>query len=71
MLYLHISTVAKYFSNYKLCVRGPKSNVCKTFAIKGPAKAGDSYFSKVGWRKNFPYQGPGSTRSPGTTRLSR
>jgi hypothetical protein len=61
-LVLGISTQAKYFPSYQLCVKGPKSKVCKSFAIRAPAKAGDTYFSKVAWRKNFPNQGPGVYR---------
>jgi hypothetical protein len=62
VLFLRINTVAKYFSTYQLCVKGPKSRVCKTFPMRAPDKVGDSYSSKVGWRKNFPYQGPGTYR---------
>lgn len=62
VLFLNMSLAAKYFSNYKLCVTGPKSRVCKTFAVRAPAKAGDTYYSKVNWRRNFPYQGAGTYR---------
>ena len=58
-LLLEISTFAHYFDRYSLCVRGPKSKVCKTFAVK-PTGEGDFYGSRVRWRDNFPYQGPGA-----------
>src|SRR4051794_41327642 len=62
VLFLRMSLAAKYFSKYGLCVKGPKSKVCKTFAVRAPSKAGDTYYSKVAWRTNFPYQGPGTYR---------
>jgi hypothetical protein len=54
---LEITTVAKYFSSYKLCVRGPKSRVCKSFPIHA---SGSEFDSKVSWKKNFPNQGHGA-----------
>src|SRR3954454_611378 len=62
VLFLRMSLAAKYFSKYGLCVKGPKSKVCKTFAVRAPSKAGDTYYSKVPWRTNFPYQGAGTYR---------
>ena len=60
VLFLNMNLAAKYFSSYKLCVTGPKGKVCKTFQVRGPAKKGDTYHSKVAWRANFPYQGAGA-----------
>jgi hypothetical protein len=55
-VYLRITTIAKYFATYKLCVTGPKSKVCKTFKI-GPS--GQVYGGTVRWSKSFPNQGKG------------
>lgn len=60
-LVLQISTFAHYFDRYTLCVRGPKSKVCRTFAVK-PTGEGDFQASSVKWRERFPYQGPGAYR---------
>lgn len=54
---LEITTVAKYFASYRLCVRGPKSRVCKSFPIHA---SGSEYGSTVSWKKSFPDQGHGT-----------
>jgi hypothetical protein len=56
---LEISAVAKYFSSYRLCVRGPKTRVCKSFPIHS---TGAGYGSTVSWKTNFPNQGHGTYR---------
>ena len=57
---LEITTAAKYFSRYQLCVKGPRSKACKSFPIH-EADAG-SYASTVRWNTNFPDQGKGLYR---------
>ena len=57
---LEITTVAKYFSTYRLCVSGPKSRVCKSFPIR---RSGSEYDSTVSWKNNFPNQGRGTYRA--------
>jgi hypothetical protein len=57
---LKISTVAKYFTSYRLCVRGPKSKVCKSFKVHS---TGPGYGSTVSWKTNFPNQGHGTYRA--------
>jgi hypothetical protein len=59
VLFLSMNLAAKYFTSYRLCVKGPKSRVCKTFRMRPPVKEPDQWFSKVNWRANFPYQGAG------------
>ena len=56
-LMFEITTAANYFLSYRLCVKGPKSKVCKTFPMREADRG--SYSSKVRWRGNFPYQGAG------------
>jgi hypothetical protein len=56
---LEISTVAKYFNSYLVCVQGPKSRVCKSFPIH---TSGSEYGSTVSWKKSFPNQGHGTYR---------
>jgi hypothetical protein len=56
---LEITTVAKYFASYRLCVQGPKSRVCKSFPIHA---SGSEFDSTVSWSKNFPNQGHGTYR---------
>jgi hypothetical protein len=56
---LEITTVAKYFSTYRLCVSGPKSRMCKSFPIR---RSGSEYDSTVSWKNNFPNQGHGTYR---------
>ena len=62
VVFLSMNLAAKYFTSYRLCVKGPKSRVCKTFRMRAPDKAGDQWASKVRWRGNFPYQGAGAYR---------
>src|SRR3954453_11615566 len=62
VLFLSMNLAAKYFSSYQLCVKGPKSRVCKTFRMRAPDKSQDQWSSKVRWRGNFPYQGAGVYR---------
>jgi hypothetical protein len=57
---LEITTVAKYFSTYRLCVKGPKSTVCKSFLMHA---SGSEYDSTVSWSKSFPNQGHGTYRA--------
>jgi hypothetical protein len=52
---LRISTAANYFARYRLCVRGPKSRVCRTFLMR-------KNDSQVRWSANFPNQGRGLYR---------
>ena len=52
---LQIGTAASYFNRYRLCVRGPKSKVCKFFPMRAAAAGGSG--STVNWRKNFPNRG--------------
>jgi hypothetical protein len=59
LVFLQITTVAKYFPSYKLCVTGPRSRVCHVFVIR---KSGSEYGSVVRWQGGFPNQGPGLYR---------
>ena len=54
---LEISTFARYFDRYDLCVRPPRgATVCKSFPIRA---SGRSYTSRVRWHRNYPGRGAG------------
>jgi len=55
---LEISTFARYFGRYDLCVKPPRgATTCRNFPIR---KSGPFYESRVRWHLNFPGRGPGS-----------
>lgn len=55
---LEITTFARYFDRYTLCVKPPRgAGACKSFPIR---KSGRFYVSRVRWYRNFPPRGPGS-----------
>jgi hypothetical protein len=58
-IFLEIATVEKFFASYRLCVKGPKTRVCKSFLIR---KSGQGYASNVRWNGTFPNQGHGVYR---------
>lgn len=54
---LEISTFARYFDRYALCVEPPRgANTCRSFPIR---KVGAFYISRVRWHRNFPPRGQG------------
>src|SRR3954464_6142256 len=56
---LKITTAAKYFSRYRLCITDPHgTRECHRFSMHA-AKAG-SYSSTVSWPKHFEYGGKGT-----------
>ena len=53
---LQLTTAAKYFSRYRICVRPlGQTATCKSFPVK---KVGANWGGKVSWQKNFPKAGP-------------
>jgi hypothetical protein len=55
---LEISTFARYFNRYILCVTPPRgTNSCRSFPMR---KSGRFYVSRVRWHRNFPARGPGA-----------
>ena len=59
-LYLDITTVAQYFTRYKLCVKPPEgATTCRSFPIRSK---GQFYKSSVLWHRNYPNRGPGRYR---------
>ena len=55
---LEITTFARYFVRYDLCVKPPRGNTtCRNFPIR---RSGAFYASHVRWHANFPARGPGS-----------
>ena len=59
-VFLDVTTFARYFTRYRLCVDGPIGReVCKSFPIR---KRGENYASSVRWNTNFPREGPGRYR---------
>jgi hypothetical protein len=59
---LRITTAAKYFSRYRLCITDPHGvRECHRFSMK--KAAGGSYSSSVSWPKHFEYGGKGTYRA--------
>ena len=59
---LRITTAAKYFSRYRLCITDPHgARECHRFSMK--KAAGGSYSSSVSWPKHFEYGGKGTYRA--------
>ena len=57
---LEISTFARYFDRYILCVTPPRgTSSCRSFPLR---KSGRSYGSRVRWHRNFPARGAGAYR---------
>ena len=55
-----LTTAARYFTRYRLCVRAPTGEVtCRNAPIKGLA---EQQSSTVRWSKNFPDRGQGVYR---------
>jgi len=55
-----LTTAARYFSRYRICVRTPRgATTCKGFPVR---KTGASFGGKVIWQRNFPSGGPGRYR---------
>lgn len=55
---LEITTFARYFDRYILCVKPPRGPTsCRSFPIR---KSGHFYESRVRWPGNFPARGPGA-----------
>jgi hypothetical protein len=56
-VYLQLTTVAKYFSTYHLCVDPPRGpSTCRAFLV---SKSGQEYGSTVRWAGWFPNHGSG------------
>lgn len=65
---LEISTFARYFERYILCVQPPRgASSCRSFPIR---KSGRVYSSRVRWHRNFPARGPGAYRVTWKLRVS-
>jgi hypothetical protein len=59
---LQIVTQAKYFSTYRLCIKGPDGKTdCRRFKIKKAARG--TYQSTVTWPKHYPYRGRGKYKA--------
>ena len=59
-VFLEISTFARYFSRYRLCVDGPRrGEVCRSFPIR---RRGTVFGSAVRWNANFPRERAGVYR---------
>ena len=69
-VYFELTTFARYFLRYRLCVRPPVGAVrCRTFAMK---PAGNNWASVVRFARNFRLAGPGVYRATwrlGSSRL--
>ncbi len=56
-IHLDLTTVARYFDRYRLCVRPPDgSQTCRSLPIQ---RRGAIYASSVRWYRNYPNSGPG------------
>jgi hypothetical protein len=59
---LKITTAAKYFSRYRLCITNPHGKrECHRFSVH--KAAGGTYSSTVSWPKHFTYGGKGTYRA--------
>lgn len=57
---LELTTFARYFARYHLCVTPPRGTAtCKSFPVR---ESGRLYASRVRWHRNFPARGPGQYR---------
>ncbi len=52
-----LTTAARYFARYKICVKPPTgSATCKSFPVR---RRGQAFGGVVVWNLNFPNKGPG------------
>ncbi len=59
-IFLDLTTAAKYFERYTLCVRPPRGAVaCRGFPLR---RSGQVFASSVRWHTSFPGRGPGIYR---------
>jgi hypothetical protein len=67
-----LTTAARYFNRYRICVRPPTgATVCKSFPV---VARGQEFGGVVRWARNYPYRGPGAYRVTwrlGATALGR
>jgi hypothetical protein len=67
-----LTTAARYFGRYRICVRPPAgATVCKSFPV---VARGQAFGGVVRWARNYPYRGPGAYRVTwrlGATALGR
>jgi hypothetical protein len=57
-VYFDLTTFARYFTRYRLCVTAPSGvESCRSFTVR---RAGQFYGSSVQWYRNFPNGGPGA-----------
>jgi hypothetical protein len=73
-VYLEITTAARYFARYRLCVRPPGSGAAARWRcrLQSVRRTGSVWGSSVKFGGRFPYVGPGVYRarwSLGTRRL--
>lgn len=59
-IFLDLTTAARYFRRYTLCVRPPRgAATCRAFPIR---RRGRLFASSVRWHTSFPARGPGTYR---------
>ena len=59
-LYFELSSIERYFSRYRLCVRPPTgARTCRSFPVR---RTGQVYGSAVRWYRTFPNRGHGVYR---------
>lgn len=59
-IFLDLTTAARYFGRYSLCVRPPRGAMtCRRFAIRA---RGRLFGSSIRWHTGFPARGPGRYR---------
>jgi len=59
-IFLDLTTAAKYFERYTLCVRPPRgSTTCRGFPIR---RSGQVFASSIRWHASFPGRGSGTYR---------
>jgi hypothetical protein len=60
-IFLDLTTAAKYFQRYTLCVRPPRGAVtCRRFPMRSSGRG--AFSSSVRWHSSFPARGAGTYR---------
>lgn len=55
---LRVTLFARFFTRFRLCVKGPSSTTCKDFRVH--ETPGGLFASRVNWANHFPDEGSGA-----------
>lgn len=63
-VYFELTTAARYFLRYRLCVRPPNGRVlCRAYPLRPTPPAGATWSSIVKFAGRYPHRGPGVYRA--------